>query len=265
MKTANSIWECFSARLVGIRSMVSIEPRQWRKGMVVILGPYRSGTSLVAGLAKRVGGWAGSSDIRRPNIGNPDGYVEEPRLDAILKEHVSVPEHIVSEEVSEISGDLVEWRISMEDECPENSSFIVAKNPLFCLVIPQIIDAWPDARFVSLTRNRVHSIKSIGDRNWGWTDEEIINAIDTMITQRDGGLPKGSLNIGYDEIVDNPRTGVEGLIQFLGISPSESQKQAAIGAISRNLRRSDKQVGFLRGILELAYAKARAMSRILRN
>ena len=104
------------------------------KPIVVVLGQYRGGTSAVTGVVKKLGGWGGEGDVRPPNISNPTGFHENPKLDIICKNFFKIPEHTPTGELSIKVEGLENWRGLEEESSSDDSIFIVAKNPLLCLL-----------------------------------------------------------------------------------------------------------------------------------
>lgn len=210
--------------------------------LVVILGPYRSGTSLVSGIAKSLGGWSGDEDLRPPNISNPTGFNEEPRLDNLCKSLIDIPSHRFNHDPREIIPKLMEWETSMRESLPPDSTFIFAKNPLLCLICDEFMASWKETKIIAVSRPISHSIRSVKSRKWGWSDDEIEETLKKMIDTRRQFIDRNEhLFIDYDQIIDKPEESVDLIIDFLGIECTENGRKSAIGIVNPILRRSDKE------------------------
>lgn len=214
----------------------------WKNEIVVVLGQYRGGTSAVAGVVKGLGAWGGESDVRPPNISNPTGFHEEPGLDTVCKGFFSLPDHSPKGEISDRVLGLVEWRRLMEKNCPDNVRFVVAKNPLLCLLTEAIHTAWPDAKYIGVRRDLKHSCRSIIQRDWGWDREHIMHALSSMVEERDSFLYGKDVHwLDYEALVNEPVLETNRISDFLGIEIGQDEIIGAAGIIDPRLRRSNRE------------------------
>lgn len=210
--------------------------------IVVILGPYRSGTSLVSGIVKSLGGWSGDEDLRPPNISNPTGFNEEPGLDRLCKNLIDIPSHRFNHDPAEIIPKLTEWEAEMKISLPLESTFVFAKNPLLCLICEEFAKSWQEMKVISVERDLTHSIRSVKSRKWGWSDYEIEESLKKMIDSRALFLDSyDHLSVDYDKIIDKPEESVDLIIDYLGIEINENMREDAIGIVNPIFRRSNKK------------------------
>lgn len=225
------------------------------KPLIVVLGQYRGGTSAVTGVVKKLGGWGGHGDVRPPNISNPTGFHENPNLDSICKKFFIIPEHIPTGETIEKVEKLKSWREREENSSPEDSMFIVAKNPLLCLLTEEIDQAWPDARYIGVRRDLEHSCRSIVDRGWNWSEEQIENSISSMVMQRDRFLAsRNCLWVEFESLLEFPELETKKIADFIGLGISEENAALASRTINPRLNRADVEKGPIGKISDWAYA-----------
>ena len=129
---------------------------------IIVLGSFRSGTSLVAQLVERWGAYGGEPEHMRPGDSkNPHGYFENQRMQYFIEvqlirnvqEHVHSPEYPerVRERASdpEVRGEALELLESMG----RRGNAWYWKEPLLSLTLPFWKELWGDPVYVVPVRN----------------------------------------------------------------------------------------------------------------
>lgn len=225
------------------------------KPIVVVLGQYRGGTSAVTGVVKKLGGWGGEGDVRPPNISNPTGFHENPKLDIICKNFFKIPEHTPTGELSIKVEGLENWRVLEEESSSDDSIFIVAKNPLLCLLTQEMDLAWPDAKYIGVRRNSEHSCRSIIDRGWNWSEEQIIHSISSMVMERDQFLSEKTCHwVDFESLLAYPELETKKIADFINLGIDEEKIASASRTINPKLSRADRERGIMGKLSDWAYA-----------
>jgi len=198
--------------------------------IVAVIGPYRGGTSCVGGMLHKLGISLGD-DFRPAKSANPMGFFESERLIKIC--HESFPEPKLIEQTTR------EWRVEqlkLWAAIRPSPAIIGAKHPNLCLMIPDMIEAWPDVRIVNVLRPMRDVENSLLDLGWGWPKESVHPAIFKMFCRRADGLEGvPHLDLPYRLCVDDPARAVSLLADFAGINPTAEQRQAAIDHVRPEL------------------------------
>ena len=225
--------------------------------LVVVLGQYRGGTSAITGIVKKLGGWGGDGDVRPPNISNPTGFHENPSLDSVCKSFFELPEHKPLGETSQKVEELKDWREEQEDSSPERSKFLVAKNPLLCLMSNEIDLAWPDAKYIGVRRDPDHSRRSVIARGWDWSEEQVTSSILSMVKERDIFLERKScLWVDFESAISDPDLVTRKIAEFIDLGIGDSEIIEASKTINPKLRRANLEKGALGKTLDWIYAYA---------
>ena len=125
----------------------------------------------------------------------------------------------------------VDYRNSLRDfvlelyakQCKNNEMFFLDKTPRYYLIIDEIVELFPDAKFVFLFRNPIHVYSSIVN-TWGKKRfNKLFSTYDDIIL----GTPKlseayirnqhKSLAIKYEDLILNPDIEVKKLFDYLGL------------------------------------------------
>ena len=192
--------------------------------LVCVVGPYRSGTSAVAGLLHRLGvpmgdGWKPA----RP--GNAGGTYEDQQLATMCRRwfrETSIVERVGRRQRRR---DLRQWLAGR----PQLAG---AKHPLLCLCLPQLARVCPSVQFVAVDRPPAESVASLLNRRWSQSHAE--RATSRLIAARERDLAtvgKPVCRIAYHDLLANPADAVDRLIAFLDLTPTEDQRRDAISWI----------------------------------
>ena len=109
---------------------------------------------------------------------------------------------------------------------------VCAKHPLLCLSGFDLLEAWgDDIKLIRASRPLVDSIAGLSRRGWFFKPEVMQRTLyanaEIFFDGRD------HIGIEYDDLVFEPQVQIDRLIKYLGITPTESQRINAIGAVRR--------------------------------
>jgi len=115
-----------------------------------------------------------------------------------------------------------------------------AKHPHLCLLVPEMAEAWPGVKVVTVTRDLDTVMESMKNSRM-FPRANIDNwraGLERMITTRDADAAKLNvpvLALNYADVLANPAKTVDDLIAFAGISPASEQKEAAVAFVDQEL------------------------------
>lgn len=188
--------------------------------IVCVLGPFRSGTSAVAGLLHRLGVPMGAGWItRRANRG---GTYEDQQLGNLCRLWFRERRMVCTTGRAQRRAGLRRWART-------RPPLAGAKHPSLCLCVPQIVRAWPGVRFVAVDRPEEESVASM--IKIGWSQDKAAAAAARMLAARDRDLAactRPVCRIDYHELLRDPAAAVDQLVDFLGLKPTETQRRDAI-------------------------------------
>jgi hypothetical protein len=196
--------------------------------IVCVLGPFRSGTSAVAGLLHRLGVPMGTGWISRH--ANPGGTYEDQALGDLCRRWFPERRLIARAGTAKRRNGLRRW-------AKTRPALAGAKHPSLCLCVPQIVRAWPGVRFVVVDRPPAESIASLV--KIGWRQHRAASAVTRLIAARDRDLARYHrpvIRIDYHQLLADPAAAVDQLTVFLGLTPSEDQRRDAIAWIDPSAR-----------------------------
>lgn len=202
--------------------------------VVAVLGPFRSGTSCIAGMLHNLGVSMGEA-FEPPQPYNPKGNYEALWLAKMCREFFREPEMRESVPYVERVKRLRKWLTDRSGI--GGRSIIGAKHPTLCLMVRDIAEAWPKLKIIAVDRPVEESINSALAVGWLPTAETVIPA---MVKARDDALTALNLpvlRVHYHEVIENPQDVCERLIAFCGIRPQKVQIDSAIAFVEKGLKR----------------------------
>jgi len=226
-------------RHLGSRSFEkNSRPEQTR---LVVLGPYRGGTSAVAGAMHNLDIIMGKWFVQVRPQAAPKGCFEAVMLRKICQ--ACYPEPSFEEGCS--YNNRVELLRSWMEKRKNDGIAIGCKNPLLCLMVPEMCEAWPECKFVVVHRPLDAVVDSL--RKLGWfmprTQPETITT--RLIETRDRELLQVSnerqLHIEYDDLVNNSESCLKLIAEFAEIEPTPAHYEKAINFLDRGLNHHNGQ------------------------
>lgn len=199
---------------------------------VIVLGMHRSGTSVTAGVLKRLGVDVGRKLLPGPGY-NPTGFFENlefvnlnanilrslggnwrkpPPQEAILKrarENASKIEEVVKRNIRELWG---------------------FKDPRTALTIEALHPYLPNVHVVRTRRSPKAIAQSLKSRD-GMDEALSLELCATYNAHIDEYLKRygvPNITVDYNQLIENPRAVIDRIINFLGIHPSREQVEEAV-------------------------------------
>lgn len=210
---------------------------------LAIAGPYRSGTSLVAGICETLGVHLGDTTGRR-NVHNPMGYYESPGLAELcrrmyrqpwLEEAMPRPRRVAA---------LASWLATALDSAG-SSRVLGGKHPILSLLVDEVLEGWGErTRFIFVKRPLEEAIASLRKTNWPeWRDqpgshEHAIRRLAEAGEHAIARLGQRCLVVEYHELLERPAAGVDTIAAFLGCAEPQAALSAATAMIQPGLYRT---------------------------
>lgn len=177
--------------------------------VVVVLGPWSSGTSAVAGVVAALGAAA------HP----PFGRVADPST-PVSFESGSLREIVVGAFNHEdlTRGSLPTGAISRLGEWAGTAALSVAKMPMLCWFVPEMVEAW-DACFIVVHRD-LAAIEATRVRR-DWPDEYGAKGAEVVYPLIERDLPSEAprLDIDYATLLEDPAGAGVRIAEFCGLTP----------------------------------------------
>jgi hypothetical protein len=197
---------------------------------VAVVGTYRSGSSLVAGMLHQAGIDMGAK-FRSPDKSNPRGYFEAEELADLCRRIVVEPWLYRQVPYEETKALLRRWAsdrcLAFKDEPP----VFGGKHPLMCLLVHELVEAWENPYFICTDRPMEDTIASLKRTGWPWPSESIERMIPMMTEMRDTVLRQASnqvLRVSLDRARSSPSMVMAEVSEFLGVTLSAESNRTAI-------------------------------------
>lgn len=201
--------------------------------VIAVLGQFRGGTSCVAGVLHHLGVSMGHT-LKRPGKANPTGFYEARQLAQLCRRSFREPDMTEQNTSADRIQALTHWAAGRGGE------MIGAKHPTLCLMVSDMVAAWPLVRFVCVDRDPADSSASIRRLGgWGWPDYAVNQTPQYLRSARDYALRQIDvpiLRLAYSDVVADPEATVQQLIDFCDLQPTAEQRAAAIAHIDPALR-----------------------------
>lgn len=205
---------------------------------VAVVGPWGSGTSLVAGVLHHLGVSMGQSFL---HIG-PDDSVQSNTFEAV------VLRRILFDHLREPGREPEWWRLkkpydSLVDGLRrwirDRRSFakkhrdclgVGGKVPVMChpTALRAIAEAWDPVVFLRVRRDPGRRRATLERRRWKGIDEAVARQMDSWLDEH---LPDDTPTIYSDVLRTSPAEGIDTLTSLLNLSPTPAQRVAALGFI----------------------------------
>jgi len=192
---------------------------------IAVLGLYRSGSTVVAGVLHHLG-----VDMGAPFYG---GYYESDWLSKQLRIWWDEPRLQEKVPQAERVRVLTEW-IQQREEA--GVRWVGMKHPLLSLCGEDLIKAWGEqTRFIRCCRPLAESVESM-KRGLGYTGDAellqgtLLNALDAFLTGRE------HLQIHFSDMMHHAERELRHIIDFLEITPNKENIAAALGYVKPGAR-----------------------------
>ena len=214
--------------------------------VIAVVGQYRGGTSAVAGALHNLGIIMGHKFFGGNVDATPKGCFEAKRLFDVCNACYPEPQFTEGQPFARRVQLLRGWLAGRANE----DGPIGAKHPKLCLLIPEMLEAWPGCKFVVVHRPIEESAKSLARFGWftgKWKPGDLIRML-VEIRDRNiekmGGLQTSGPNqegnervfhLDFSGFLRDTRFALEHLAKFAGIEPIPAQYDAALGIVDPNL------------------------------
>ena len=204
--------------------------------VIAVVGPYRSGTSCIAGALHYLGIPMGKQFLPTKLSAGPKGTFEAVWLHRTCQNIIPEPAFEFNPQIGprrRVQA-LRQWAVSRSDE-----AIVGAKDPKLCFLVPEILEAWPNCKIIAVDRTLAASAASLSKLGWfgQWHAETLIAH---MVAMRDETLARVHENqvffVNFDDFLTAPETHLESLAEFAGIEPLPEQTQQALAFIDPELR-----------------------------
>ena len=202
------------------------------KPMIVVLGPYRSGTSCVAGVLWNLGVHMG----RKQHVisGSQALTFEDKALQTILSVCLKEP-GAPEVAIDDLELALGRWARRHRDDGGLQEKRCGAKHPLLCSVIPILARQFAPVIAVSVERPLEESIVSLQLQDWwGMSPRAYASPQQQIFDHRQRHLHEiDHITLAYQDLLDAPEETITRLAQNLGLETTDAQLQAAINSVER--------------------------------
>lgn len=191
--------------------------------MVAVVGTFRGGTSCVAGVLHKLGICMGQR-FKPPGPANPSGFFEAQQLAQLCRRCCKEPKMILQGDVHYRRRALSKWAYHRR---LKKQRLHGGKHPSLCMMIPEVMDAWKNVKFIRVVRPAEESIASLKRLKW-WPDGVAERVIPMMIATRDASLKDKDVHtIEYHELTKSPPREIGRLLSFLGHESHPAQVEDA--------------------------------------
>ena len=206
--------------------------------VIAVVGPFRSGTSCVAGILHTLGVSMGR--YFPPSApANQKGFYEAVNLRKICTQ--MYPD-ITAETLSSPMDFNTRVALLQQhiDFRKNDSDPLGVKHPALCLMVPEMAEAWPGVKVVSVSRDIESVIESMGQPRLfpRLTVEQRRMIVERMVNTRDEAITSqgiATIRLQYNDVLSNPAETVSNLIAFCGINPAQDKIDAAVAFVDSNL------------------------------
>lgn len=212
--------------------------------VIAVVGTYRSGTSCVAGMLHKLGASMGDRFFQGREVDSPKGCYEALALYQVCMNAYGEPNFKELNTYKKRVHQLRKWLSGRW----KHGSIVGAKHPKFCLMVPEILEAWPTVKLVVVDRPMDESVASLVKAGW-WKAGHPANGgrwaqalLERMLNKRDADLqnvsPERILRLNFLDVLQDPRAAAENLAAFAGLSSTPNQLAEAVDHVDDSLYRN---------------------------
>lgn len=194
--------------------------------LVMVLGPWRSGTSALAGVLHQLGVHFGEyfGQLRHPTP-YPNTF-EAADLFPIIWASLKEPEMSSLRPMEETAAELASWlhqhnALSML----AGQTVFGMKHPAASMLAEQIKALWPKVLTVRTQRNTEDCLQSTANLGWEWPRDKTLKGLNAQhnaaVTACEGPV------FEFPNFLETPKDTVDRLCSYLGLKPSSEQRKAA--------------------------------------
>jgi hypothetical protein len=198
---------------------------------VIVLGPWSSGTTAVAGALDKLGAYTCPPHHRTPDPRTPTSF-EPDDLRAIFAEYVHEPQLGIAGDGVKMAQDIMNW---LERTVPEEhkDGIVAIKHPLFALMVPNLISMLRP-RFIVVRRPYADIERTRVRRQWphiyGYLGARILYG---RIYADLVGYDVNFLDVFYPGVLAKPEREIDRLAEFAGLDLDGKLRSAAVDFVRR--------------------------------
>jgi glycosyltransferase involved in cell wall biosynthesis len=219
------------------------EPKRPRMKLILVCGPWGSGTSVVAGLLERMGAFGLGPYFQTRDPNTPNSYESIAFKETILR-YVSqstlslIPcaAGAVQSGLRSLQARIEQQEFGPHDLCSAKPIFL--KYPPSALVIPELCEVF-DTKLIYVTRPLDVIEQTRLRRNWPayFGAEGAVFIYDQMsAAQQRQSCP--IINICYEALLASPMVHASSIARFAGLEPSPSELEGAVSFVRKDNVRS---------------------------
>ena len=206
--------------------MASVEP------IIVVLGPWCSGTSAVAGVLRHLGVFMGAEFDWA--LRDPHDIWEDYRLSQLCRRAFSEPAGVLQMGAGPFEAKLRIWADEHRRAARIAGSRPGAKNPLLCLAVDSIRNAWGPVIPVVVERPIGKVVASLNRLGWWRDEQERIGSTEHLVVARDLALgDAATVRVDFEALRATPAVVIRRLADELRIEVTEAQIELAVRSIVR--------------------------------
>ena len=216
-----------------------------RPTFYIVIGPYRSGTSLISRITQKLGANPGpEGELYEPTDWNPSGYIQRPDITAfntklIINAGGSLSEPTSPEIIAERTDPKVFGELDLTWTLPPNNPLI--KDPRFCftLLTWQRYGIFKNHQLslIRITRNLEANTGSAlahyDVKNYCGNDpavaRKVLSAYEAAANWHQNNLHVPCYNVKYETLISNSTEEINRLANFMNVQ-DEKRIQSAIQA-----------------------------------
>lgn len=204
--------------------MASVEP------IIVVLGPRCGGTSAVAGVLHHLGVFMGAETFWTNR--EPHETWEERHLSLLCGHAFRAPGDRLAMDPDFFAAKLRGWADDHRRAARSAGRRPGAKDPLLCLAVDFLRDAWAPTVPVVVERPFEHVVASLNRLGWFRDERERVSATQRLIAARDQALVGAAVvRVDFEELRTTPVPVIRRLADQLGLEVTEAQVQAATDSV----------------------------------
>ena len=201
---------------------------------IALLGNYFGGTNTIGGAMHCLGVSLGH-DVRVTPKDNKPQFFEDHWLSLKCRNCFAEPwltELIGFEDRVNL---LKHWAGDQSRFDRDDTTLFAGKHPILSLMGEELTQAWNSPAYIYVSRPDKDCVASIIDSSWGWHPDAVRHAVRHIRESVERFLSRFSprvLSIEYDTAIGHPEDTVDLLSRFLGITPTEQQRNNAVLLLS---------------------------------
>ena len=207
--------------------------------MIAVCGFIRCGTSCTAGILSQLGVPMGQSWLR-PNPKNPRGFYEARGLHIIRA--ASFTPLLFAKPLNTHRDRVRLLKKWLAVRVRQSGPVIGGKLPGLCLMVPDMLAAWPQVKFIIPERPAAEMVASrMRNRKRVLSEAEnarLVAHVQEVLDTRDKALAEGNADVlryPFTDLINSPAMTIDKIIAFCGLTPTTEQRDAAIAFVDPQL------------------------------